>query len=89
MKLGRIIGRVVSTVKVESIEGLKLVLLQQLDEKLENIGTPIVAADNIRAGIGSLVYYETSVEASRIYETHQNPIDAAVMAIVEELDIEN
>ncbi|NCO53796.1 MAG: EutN/CcmL family microcompartment protein, partial [Bacteroidetes bacterium] len=52
MKLGRVIGRVVSTVKVESFEGLKLMLVQPLDEKLNNVGDAIVAVDTIQSGVG-------------------------------------
>ena len=88
MKLGRVIGRVVSTVKVESFEGLKLILVQPLDEKLNNVGDAIVAVDTIQSGVGELIYFETSKEASRILETVMNPCDAAIMGIVDEMDIE-
>jgi len=85
MKLGRVTGRVVSTVKVESFEGVKLMLLQPLDENLESVGDPIVVFDTIQAGIGDLVYYETSKEAGRVLETKLNPCDAAIMGIIDEL----
>ena len=42
MKLGKVIGRVVSTIKVESFEGLKLLLVQPVDENLKNTGDAIV-----------------------------------------------
>jgi ethanolamine utilization protein EutN len=83
MKLGKVIGRVVSTQKVESFEGLKLLLVQPLDENLENSGDPIIAADTIQAGEGNLIYYETSKEAGRVLETLMNPCDAAIMGIVD------
>lgn len=87
MKLGRVIGRVVSTVKVESFEGVRLMLLQPLDEKLEKVGDPIVVFNTVQAGIGDLVYYETSKEAGRVLEYKLNPCDAAIMCIVDELNI--
>lgn len=87
MKLGKVIGRVVSTKKVESFEGLKLLLVQPVDENLENTGEPIVAADTIQAGPGNLIYYETSKEASRVLETVMNPCDAAIMGIIDTMDI--
>lgn len=89
MKLGRIIGRVVSTIKVESFEGIKLSLVQPLDEKLEKTSDPIVAFDTIEAGVGDLVYYETSREGGRVLETTMNPCDAAVMGIVDEVFVDN
>ena len=89
MKLGRVTGRVVSTVKVESFQGIKLLLAQPLDEKLVNAGDPIVAFDTIQAGQGELIYYETSKEAGRVLETVMNPCDAAIMGIVDELFVES
>jgi ethanolamine utilization protein EutN len=89
MKLGKITGRVVSTKKVESFEGIKLMLLQPLDEKLENVGDPIVAFDTIQAGVGDLVYYETSKEAGRVLVNTMNPCDAAIVGIVDNVNIEN
>ncbi len=88
MKIGRVIGRVVSTVKVESLEGIKLLLIQPLDEKLHEVGSAIVAADTIQSGTGDLVYYETSKEASRVIETMMNPVDAAIMGKIDEIYID-
>lgn len=87
MKFGKIIGRVVSTQKVESFEGLKLVLVQPLNEKLKNVGTALVAVDTLSADIGQIIYYETSKEASRIIEREMNPCDAAIMGIIDEINI--
>ncbi len=89
MKLGKVIGRVVSTIKVESFEGLKLLLVQPVDEKLEFTGDPIVTVDTIRSNIGQIIYYETSKEASMVLEKIMNPCDAAIVGIVDEINIEN
>jgi len=88
MKFGKVLGRVVSTQKVESLEGVKLLLLQPLDEHKQNVGYPIVAVDTIRCGIGEFVYYETSKEASRVIETVMNPTDAAIMGIIDNMLVE-
>lgn len=88
MKLGKVIGRVVSTKKVDSFEGLKFLLVQPLDENLNPQGDAIVAVDPLQCGNGELVYFETSKEAGRVLETTMNPIDAAIMGIVDELHID-
>ena len=88
MKLGKVTGRVVSTVKVSSFEGIKLMLVQPLDEKLVPYGDPIVAFDTIQSGVGDLVYYETSKEAGRVLETTMNPCDAAIVGIVDNMEVE-
>ncbi|MEI7500287.1 MAG: EutN/CcmL family microcompartment protein [Bacteroidota bacterium] len=85
MRLGRVTGRVVSTKKVESFEGIKLLLVQPLDERLAPYGDPIVAFDTIQSGTGDLIYYETSKEAGRILETLMNPCDAAIVGIVDNI----
>jgi microcompartment protein CcmK/EutM len=85
MKLGKVIGRVVSTRKIDSLQGLKLLLVQPLDENLNPSGDAFVAADNIQSGVGELIYYETSKEAGRILVNTMNPVDAAIMGIVDEL----
>lgn len=88
MKLGRVIGRVVSTQKVESFEGVNLRLVQPLDEKLNKVGDPIVCLDTIQSSTGMLIYYETSKEAGRVLETTMNPSDASIMGIVDELFVD-
>ena len=88
MKLGRVTGRVVSTIKVDSFEGIKLMLVQPLDEKLEIAGDPIVAFDTIQSGVGDLIYYETSKEAGRVLITTMNPCDAAIVGIVDNILLE-
>jgi ethanolamine utilization protein EutN len=89
MKFGRVIGRVVSTKKVESFEGIKLLLVQPLDEKLVAVGDPIVTFDTIQSGVGELIYFETSKEAGRVLETTMNPSDASIMGIIDELYLDD
>ena len=55
MQLARVIGTVVSTVKNDSLEGRKLLIVQTVDRNLEAIGKPMVAIDAIGAGVGELV----------------------------------
>ena len=87
MKLGKVIGRVVSTQKIHSFDGIKLSLIQPIDENIKAIGDPIVAFDTIGACEGEIIYYETSKEAGRVLKTVLNPCDAAIMAIVDEINL--
>ena len=89
MKLGKVTGRVVCTRKVESFEGIKLLLVQPVDEHLAPYGDPIVAFDTIQSGTGDLVYFETSKEAGRVLETIMNPCDAAIVGIVDHITAES
>jgi len=89
MKFGKVLGRVVSSQKVDSLQGVKLLLLQPLDEQMAFIGDPIVAVDTLQCGIGEFVYYDTSKEASRVIESVMNPCDAAIMGIIDAMQLED
>lgn len=83
MQLARIIGNVVSTIKNESLEGRKIMILQNLDEKLQPIGTPIVALDAIGAGVGELVFWCRGKEASFPFKRDATPTDCTIVGIVD------
>ncbi len=86
MKIGRITGTVVSTRKIESLEGIILLLVQPLDDNMQNSGNPIVACDTVQAGSGDLVIYEGGREAALALDNWFNPSDAAVIGIIDQLD---
>ncbi len=89
MKLGRIIGTVVSTRKCDSLEGVKLLLLQPVDESGNDAGNPLVACDTVQAGTGDLVLWEAGREAALAMDDWFNPSDATVMGIVDRVDTED
>ena len=64
MQIARVVGNVVSTIKNESLKGRKFLIVQNLTEKLEPTGKPLVALDAIGAGIGELVFWCRGKEAS-------------------------
>jgi ethanolamine utilization protein EutN len=87
MKLGRVIGRVVCTQKLECLEGLKLLLVQPVDEAQRNAGAAFVAFDVARAGEGDLVFFEAGKEAAQANPNGWfNPADAAIIGIVDAID---
>jgi ethanolamine utilization protein EutN len=88
MKLGKVIGRVVCSVKVDSLEGEKLLLMQPIDENQVPYGTPIVACDTVQAGTGDIVFYESSKEAAKALKNGFNPSDAAIIGIVDQINHE-
>ncbi|MCP5103889.1 MAG: EutN/CcmL family microcompartment protein [bacterium] len=89
MKLAKVIGTVVSTQKVDSIKGLKILMIQPLDEKLAAAGSPVAAIDTVQAGPGELVYYTLSREASLALPEPFSPVDAAITGIVDQVNVED
>jgi microcompartment protein CcmK/EutM len=84
MRLGRVIGRVICTTKVESFDGLKLLLVQPIDENGKDTGPALVAFDVARAGEGDVIFYEAGKEAAQANPNGWfNPGDAAIIGIVD------
>lgn len=83
MQLARVIGNLVSTVKNESLEGRKIMVVQNLDENLEPFGQPIIALDAIGAGVGELVFWCSGKEASFPFKRDSTPTDCTIIGIVD------
>ncbi len=89
MQLGRVIGTVVATERVEGLDGVKFLLVQPLDKRLEPRGNAIVAADAVAmAGVGELVYVVASREAALACPEPFVPVDHAITGIVDRVDLE-
>lgn len=87
MHLGRIIGTVVATRKDEKLIGTKLMITQPLNINLEPKSEPLVAVDTVGAGIGELILYVTGTAARIAAKKMDAPIDASIVAIVDDLDV--
>lgn len=83
MQLARVIGNVVSTVKNESLEGRKFMVVQNVSESLEPIGSPLVALDAIGCGVGELVFWCRGKEASFPFKRDATPTDCTIVGIVD------
>ena len=86
MQLGRITGKVVATKKLDSIVHQKMLIVQPLDENKEPSGKEIVAIDTVQAGQGDTVFFVTGREASLPLSEAFNPVDAAIIGIVDSID---
>ncbi len=87
MNLAKVIGTVVSTKKEPSMDGLKFLLLQQIEPDGKEKGTYVVAADAVDAGTGEIVLYASGSSARQTQRTDKRPCDAVVMAIVDNLEV--
>ena len=83
MQLARVIGTVVATIKNESLEGRKLLVVQTLNKDLEPSGKPMVAVDSVGAGVGELVFWCRGKEASFPFKREDTPTDCTIIAIVD------
>lgn len=88
MLFGRVHGTAVCTIKYPGTEGLKLLIVQPLNKKLEPVGRLQVAADVVQAGPGDLCVMVRSREAAlAMPDVKFVPVDLALVGIVDELAV--
>ena len=88
MHLARVIGDVVVTRKDESLVGITLLVLQPLTARGENAGRTLVAVDAVGAGIGEEVFFVRGREAAFPFHPVEPPVDASIVGIVDDWDLE-
>jgi ethanolamine utilization protein EutN len=87
MLLGKVIGSVWSTKKMEVFQGDKLMIVQPVNELKEEISSPIIAVDTVDAGVGDFVFFATSREASIPLNAQLTPADATIVGVIDRIDI--
>jgi microcompartment protein CcmK/EutM len=87
MLLARVAGTVVASRKEPRIAGSKMLLLSTVDVDGNQTRGSVVAVDSVGAGIGEIVLYATGSSARQTELTHERPVDAVVMAIVDTWEV--
>ncbi len=87
MFLGRVIGTVWATRKDESLEGLKFQIVKKIDTNLNFLSEFTVAVDSVGAGPGEIVMVASGSSARLTSITHDKPVDAVIMAIIDKVDV--
>jgi ethanolamine utilization protein EutN len=89
MRLVQVIGSVTSTIKDLSLKGFKLLLVQTVDSNLKEMNDFFVAVDTIGVGEGEICLISTGGTAKYTGFTRHKNVDAAIIAKVERIDLEN
>lgn len=92
MQAGLVVGRVTASRKVETLKGLKLLLLQPTTWEKEPNGDAIVAADCVGAGAGEFVFWVAAKEAAFALGgknlSEAPPVDAAILGIIDGVNLQ-
>ena len=88
MKIARVVGNLVATQKSGKLEGLKLLLVRECDVEGKSKGGLVVAADSVGAGAGETVLLVSGSSARMAYPKEGTPIDAAVVAVIDGIEVE-
>ncbi|MDE2290615.1 MAG: EutN/CcmL family microcompartment protein [Elusimicrobia bacterium] len=86
MVFARVVGTVVSTNKEPKLVGKKLLLVQPVEAGGAPKGGPLVAVDAVGSGEGEFVLLVQGSSARQTAATEGNPVDCAIVAIVDTVE---
>ncbi len=89
MQIAKVRGTIVSTQKESNLTGVKFLLVQLIDEEGQLLSVHEVVADRVGAGIGEWVLISRGSSAREVEGNANRPIDAAVIAIIDTVTVEN
>jgi carbon dioxide concentrating mechanism protein CcmL len=89
MQIAKVRGTVVSTHKEPSLRGVKLLLLQFIDEEGQILPQYEVAGDQVGAGIDEWVLVSRGSAARIVDGSEKRPLDAMVVAIIDTVSVDN
>ena len=88
MQLGRVVGRVWSSVKSPALEGQRLLVVQPCLPDGTASGRTIICADAVGSGAGELIYWCRGRESSFPFLPAEVPVDATIVGIVDGVEME-
>jgi len=87
MILGKIIGNVVSTIKLPVYQGYKILIVQPVNNKEEPQGKSVLALDTVQAGVGDTVLVIDEGNSSRmIMNSSTAPVRTMIVGIVDAIE---
>ena len=89
MKLVRVAGNVVATHKYPCYKGHKVLIVQPVDEKGNDVGSSFLSMDTVDAGPGDLVLVEQEGNTARqLLGTKDDPFHSVIVGVVDKVSIE-
>lgn len=88
MVICEVVGHVWATKKEDSMSGMKLMVVRRTDLWGNGSGEEFVAADVVGAGIGERVLIVSGSTARRAFGSDNTPIDAAIVGIIDSLEVD-
>jgi ethanolamine utilization protein EutN len=88
MYIGKVIGTVVSTIKISHLDGRKLLLVDQLDMLGKETGVYDIAVDVVQAGPGDTVLViDEGNGARQVLQLEPGAIRAVIVGVVDEVSL--
>jgi len=84
MILGKVVGNVVSTIKLPVYQGYKILIVQPVNDKQKPQGKSILALDTVQAGVGDTVLVIDEGNSSRLIMNNSTaPVRTMIVGIVD------
>jgi ethanolamine utilization protein EutN len=87
VQLARVVGRLVATVKQDTLTAVSLQWIQPISTGGADVGKPIVAVDRIGVGPDEIVYFITSREAALTLDNTFAAVDAGIVGKVDWVNV--
>ena len=87
MLLAKIVGTVVATRKDPRLVSSKLLVVRPIDPRGKVDGNYLVAIDTVDAGVGETVLVVSGSSARMAAGLKDCPVDAAIIGIIDEIEI--
>lgn len=88
MRLARVIGNVVATIKHQALQGRKLLMVQPVDPYGADSGEQVIAVDQVQAGPGDTVLLLEEGNSSRQILHYENaPVRCVIVGIVDHVEL--
>jgi ethanolamine utilization protein EutN len=87
MKLCKVIGFATASIKREGLSSYKLLILKPIDDSGRPAGESFLAVDTVGAGLSEVVAVTTGAPALNAVTDRNLPVDAAVIAICDNVTI--
>jgi ethanolamine utilization protein EutN len=87
VQIARVIGRLVATVKQDTLAAVTLQWIQPISTVAVDTGKPLVAVDRVGVGPGEIVYFITSREAALTLDNAFAAVDAGIVGKVDWVDV--
>ena len=87
MILGKVIGNVVSTIKLPVYQGYKILIVQPVNNKEEPQGESVLALDTVQAGVGDTVLVIDEGNSSRLIMNNSTaPVRTMIVGIIDTVE---
>jgi len=87
MILGKVIGNVVSTIKLPVYQGYKILIVQPVNNKEEPQGESVLALDTVQAGVGDTVLVIDEGNSSRLIMNNSTaPVRTMIVGIIDAIN---